>query len=172
MIGRYSPAVALETFASPLRNIKLSLDGTGLIADLIPSVTLDSEVQIGGFSDDPDVEAELQSVFGKGRPIVEGDRVFRLEFDAVQAVVIQEEFVDLFNVLAAELDNLPKIPDAKGAFPFLVAEESEWRSRLPDYQGGDDPELKHFKIFSMETQVDILGRLAGFEWVRNSSGVD
>ena len=91
----------------------------------------------------------------------------RVWFESVAAIVIQEEFVELHPTLQANHDHAPRLGDGKALYPFLILANSRWKQRLPDYQGGDAPELKHFQIFSMETHIDILGCLEKIEWLQN-----
>lgn len=141
------------------------MDGTSLIVDLIPSIVLDEPITAKDVEDDDPTSKALKKIINGARPIVEQNRCFRVRFDWVQSVVIQEEFVELFEVLQTEIDAPPTILKGKGWFPFLEVENSKWRAALSDYQGGDVPDLKHFRMVSMETHLDVLGTLETTEWI-------
>ena len=160
-------AAAPDAFDAPLRNIRIRLDGTAACFDLIPSVVVDrppDETDIPTGSAVDDVIADMLT---RSRPIVEADRLMRVWFDSVSAIVIQDEFVELHPTLQPNYDHAPRLRGGKALYPFLIVADSRWKQRLPDYQGGDDPDLKHFQLFSMETHVDILGRLEKVEWQPN-----
>lgn len=143
------------------------MDGTFWTLDLIPSVVLDKPIGKAAPTPNP-VDAQFNRMLEGARPIVEADKVLRVEFNSVQACVVQEEFVDLFDALQIDLQSLPLLEHGKGCFPFVLVEGSEWRASLPDYQGGDCDELKHFMLFSMETHLSLLGIMESYEWVMNA----
>ena len=161
----FKPAIVDEGLLVPLRNIRAEVDGAWVQLDLIPSVVLDDEADV--LTGDSSFDEEFTPILGKGRPIVEADKCLRVVFEGVAAFVVQDEFVELFEALEEQYSDLPKLPDSPGVLPFLEVENSDWRRTLPDYQGGDAAELKHFKIFSMETTVDILAQLTTHAWVEN-----
>ncbi|WP_394730525.1 hypothetical protein [Altererythrobacter sp. GH1-8] len=167
MAKAFEPAIDLHVLKAPLRNVRAHLDGTFLSVDLIPSVVLDEPVQASDPSGTPELDKIISDLEKAARPIVEAKSVLRAEFESVQACVIQEEFVELFEKLIADFDAPPRILGQKGWFPFLRVLNSSWREELPDYQGGDWPELHHYKIVSMETHLDILGVLVATEWRKN-----
>lgn len=144
------------------------MDGTSWTLDLIPRVVLDEPVRKAALTGNP-TEDQLNSILEGARPIVEATQCLRVEFHWVQACVVQEEFVELFNTFTIDPSLLPKLRGGRGCFPFLLVNDSEWRATLPDYQGGDWPELKHYMLFSMETHVNLLGILHSFEWIRNQA---
>lgn len=145
------------------------MDGTGWTVDLVPQVVLDKPVGKSAPTGNP-TEDQINKMLEGARPIVEANKCLRVQFHSVQACVVQEEFVDLFNTFSVDPPLLPKLLDAKGCFPFLLVNDSEWRATLPDFQGGDWPELKHYMLFSMETHINLLGILHSFEWIRNQGG--
>lgn len=153
----YEPAVDLNEFQSALRTIRLVFHGDYLVADLVPSVVLEQPIEI------PD---PCLSSLRNARPIVEAERCLRVRFSAILAVAVEEEFIEAFTELKTKSD-LPRIPDQKATFPFLKVSNSSWKAKIPDYQGGDNPDLHHYKMFSMDISVDILGFLDGTEWIDN-----
>ena len=153
MAEAFEPAIDLHMLKAPLRNVRAHLDGNFLSVDLIPSVVLDEPVQASDPSGNPDLDKIISDLEKGARPIVEAKSVLRAEFESVQACVIQEEFVELFENLISDFDAPPRILGQKGWFPFLRVLNSSWRKKLPDYQGGDWPELHHYKIVSMETPL-------------------
>ena len=163
----FVPAIGYEEFQTPLRNIRVQLDGTAAALDLIPSLIVDRPIPPSTFSSDPTVNALINDMEAGGRPIIEADRMMRVPFEGLAAMFIQEEFVELDTALYAGLESAPKIKNGKGIFPFLLVKSSEWKARLPDYDGGDDPKLQHFKMFSMTCHIDIMGRLGPVEWLSN-----
>ncbi len=163
------PALPVDRFTGPLRNIRSSMDGTAWTFDLIPSLTLDTPVRKSPPTGNP-TEDQINKILEGSRPIVEAANLLRLEFYSVQACVVQEEFVELYDEFSIQPDSFPLLKDGKGCFPFLLVENSKWRATLPDYQGGDWPELQHYMMLSMETHVNLLGILDSIEWVKNSGG--
>lgn len=156
----YEPAIEKDAFEVALRNIRIQLDGRTLIIDLIPSVELDeyvAEVIPGG-------NPELNKILAGSKPIVESNRFLRAYFDGIMALFIQEEFVEILDILAFDFNKKPRFENGQ-AYPFLHVVNSRWKRCLPDYQGRDDPNLKHFKIVSMETCVDLLGYFEKVEWL-------
>ena len=157
-----------DAFDTPLRNVRIRLDGTAACLDLIPSVMVDRP---SGRTDFPRETAADRVIADmakhSGGLIVEADRLMRVWFSPVAAIVAQEEFVDLHATLQSNYDRAPRLKGGKGIYPFLILPNSKWKQRLPDYQGGDAPSLRHFQIFSMETHVDVLGHLEKIEWLPN-----
>lgn len=150
-------------FDSPIRNIRLKLDGTYWEVELIPSVVVENagSENIDGYS------KEISEILSDAKPILEADRALRLEFFNVVATVIQEEFVSIF----AEPKPYGAIKNEQGkditSLNIYRVKNSKWREKLPDHEGGDNPALEHFKLLSMECCIDILGVLEKGEWVSN-----
>lgn len=88
----------------------------------------------------------------------------------MSAVVVQKEFVELFDCFQADFDAAPKVIGGEGWLPFLEVENSHWRAALPEYQRGDRDALKHYRIGSMETHLDLFGFLESTEWVEQGAG--
>jgi hypothetical protein len=156
-----------DAFDTPLRNIRVRLDGTAACFDLIPSVVLDRRSERTDFPTETASDEAIADMLAGGRPIVEASRLMRVWFESVSAVVIQEEFVELHPTLQSSYDQAPRLKGGKAVYPFLIVTNSQWKRRLPDYQGGDSATLKHFKILSMESHIDILGFLEKIEWLPN-----
>lgn len=167
MSQKLTPAMPKSTFDGPLRNIRASMAGTTWTMELVPSVVLEQPVgrvpPSGNATDD-----QINRILEGSRPIVEAHTVLRLQFYSVQACVVQEEFVELFQTFRIKPDLFPVLDGGKGCFPFLLVENSHWRATLPDYEGGDWPDLKHYMMLSMETHVNLLGILDSVEWIENS----
>jgi hypothetical protein len=157
----YEAAAEEGAFNSPLRNIRLQLDGRNAVFDLIPSVVLDKPTKIL----DPDFPPELNNILSGARPVVKSKRFMRVYFECIMAVSIQEEFVDIISILDDDLDSAPRLSDRRAPYPFLKVINSNWKNCLPDYQGRDDQNMAHFKIVSMETCIDVLGYLEKIEWL-------
>ncbi len=151
----YEVAVDINSFQSPLRNIRVSIDGLWASFDLIPSVTSDRP------SDDltQGLNPKLNAILKDTQPIVEAKRFMRVSFNVALAVFVQDEFIETVSMLETNLDSGPRMPQSpykKAIFPFLQITNSKWKQCVPDYQGGDAEHLKHFKMFSMETCIDVL----------------
>lgn len=160
----YEVAAAEHIFDTFLRNVRIQIDGTVATMDLIPSLVLDRSTDEMLQDKDPNIN----KLIARSKPIVEAKRFLRVHFDCIHAVVIQEEFVDSVAVVEAELDSAPRIkPDSPAPYPFLRVINSEWKRFIPDYQGGESPDLDHFKILSMETCADVLGCVENTEWLEN-----
>lgn len=160
-------AAGPDAFDAPLRNIRVRLDGTAACFDLIPSVVVDQPLRRPDLPREFATDDVIAGMLTGGRPIVEADRLMRVWFETVAAIVIQEEFVQLHPTLQVNYDHAPRVRGGKALYPFLIVANSTWKQRLPDYQGGDDPNLKHFQFVSMETHIDVLGRLEKIEWLPN-----
>lgn len=159
------PAVPIDSIESPLRNVRAVMDGTNMFLDLIPSKIIDHPPTLPTAPlKNPD-SVVLDELLRNSRPIVEGAHFLRVHFEWIQAVSIQEEFVELFEIFNTDNDKAPTLKGGRGWFPFLEVVNSKWRQKLPDYQGGDDPQLKHYKIVSMETHLDVMGVLESTEWL-------
>lgn len=161
-VQTYEIATEATAFNAPLRNLRLQLDGTTVVVDLIPSVVLNEPTE----DYYPDIPG-LDKILSNARPIIESRRFMRVHFSSVLAISVQEEFVNIAGVLKFDLGDLPKFFDGRTPYPFLHVVNSWWKSRLPDYQGRDTPDLKHFKILSMETCIDLIGYLEKTEWCNN-----
>ena len=166
---KFTPAVPLTAFASELRNIRASMDGTAWTLDLIPSAVVDHPVGKATPSSNP-TDDQFNKMLEGAHPIVEARKLLRVQLHSVQACVVQEEFVELFDTFDVDPKHMPLLQSGRGYFPFLLVGNSSWRATLPDYEGGDWPDLKHYMFFSMETHVNVLGILESFEWVRNPWG--
>lgn len=162
-IELYEPVIDPNEFATALKTIRLIFHGTYLVADLVPSVVLDQPTDIL----DPDWPPELNRVFAGSKPIIEADRCLRVRFESILAVAVEEEFIELFDELKFQSKEIPLMPDQKACFPFIKVLNSKWKARIPEYQGGNNADLNHFKILSMDTCVDILGYFKNTEWIDN-----
>ncbi len=152
------PVKQFGEIAREVRNIRVELDGCYLIVDIVPAKVIG---EIPEFQD-PDRVIEtfddaLENILKNARPIVEADECLRIVFDRVQAVLIQEECTDLHEDMGV----------LETRYPFVEVENSIWRDRLEDFEGGDDRDLKHYSLFSMETHIDILGYLGAGRWIKN-----
>ena len=163
---QFVPAVPQTTFESPLRNIRATMHETAWTLDLIPSVVVDKPICAAPTSSNP-VDDQINKMLEGARPIVEASKLLRVQFHSVQACVVQEEFVELFDTFELDPEDLPLLQSGRWRFPFLLVENSSWRATLPDYEGGDWPDLKHYMFLSMETHLNVLGIMESFEWVRN-----
>lgn len=161
----YEIAAKEVAFSSFPRNIRVQLDGTSAVIDLIPSVVLEKSPDV--IQQDP--IPVLNEMLARSKPIVEGDFFMRVHFDWIHALVIQEEFIELVDVCDLDLKNAPRMTpgDDRAIYPFLRVLNSEWKSNLADYEGGDDLQLDHFKMFSMETHIDVIGDIQNIEWLAN-----
>jgi hypothetical protein len=149
----------LET---PLRNIRFAVDGTALVARLIPErVTLETP-KPGDFPE------ALHKYFENARLVVEGPEMLVLTFEHVVAVAVDTDVdVDLFGGLHAGWKEAPKLPDSKSYYPLLEIADSHWKSQLPDFRGRDEPWLHHFRAISAECSLDILGTFPTGAWEVN-----
>src|SRR6478735_1701681 len=123
-----------DAFDTPLRNIRVRLDGTAGCFDLIPSVVVDGKVDRADFPTESAVDNVIADMLTGSRPIVEAGRLMRVWFEWISAIVIQEEFVELHPTLQPNYDNAPRLRDGKALYPFLILANSRWKQRLPDYQ--------------------------------------
>lgn len=128
----YEMAVEPDAFKKGLFNIRMKLDGTNAVVDLLES---------------------------ENRP-----NFMRLHFVDIVAICIQEELVDLVDDLKWLRGKRPALPNCQ-AYPFVHVINSRWRARVPDWLRGDDPDVKHYNIISVETCIDVIGRLKQIEWV-------
>ncbi len=149
---------------APLRNIIVKVDGTELILDLIPAITLDEP---GNYEDEPN--EILRELLLNSKPIIEGKHFLRLEFEHILAVAIHTDIdVDLFGGLQGDWHTAPKNPPTNSYYPLLELCNSSWKSQLPDYQGRDDKNIHHIRAFSMECSLDVLGFFPIGNWVEHS----
>ena len=162
-VETYEAVVEENALDSPLRNIRVHLNGTEATVDLVPSVVLDKPSK----TIDPDIPTDINKVLAGSRPIIESNSFMRVYFDGILAIAIQEEFIEIIEILNKNLKSAPRLSDGCAPYPFLRVVNSEWKYCLPDYQGRGDPNLTHFKIVSMETCVDILGCIEKTEWLDN-----
>jgi len=152
-VETYEAAVEENALDSPLRNIRVHLNGTEATVDLVPSVVLDKPYK----TINPDLSPDINKVLAGSRPIIEANIFMRVYFNGILAIAIQEEFIEIIKILNKDLKSAPRFSDGRAPYPFLRVVNSEWKCCLPDYQGRGDPNLTYFKIVSMETCVDILG---------------
>jgi hypothetical protein len=160
----YRAAAEPYAFATPLRNIRLRLDATNLVADLVPSVVLDELAEVVH----RDLNPELSQILAGTKPITDDSRFMRVHFDRLVAAIIQEEFIDIVEETKLDLSGAQSLPSGKSIYPFLRVENSRWKQSVPDYQGRDHPDLAHFKIVSMETCIDLIAHLDHYEWIENN----
>ncbi len=143
------------------RNILLYMDGNSLTLDLVPS-----EVSTGPVDVSDETDEALRRLKAGSKLVVEANRCLRLSFDAVLAVAVREEFVDLFEDLYQGLpDAGPKLANGVAVWPLLEVIDSPWKSKLPHYQGGDNEDIRHMKFLSMECFVDVLGYAPKATWM-------
>lgn len=139
----------------PFRNIRLVVDGTSAVLDLVPRKILERT----RLRDLKGLPRKIQNALKdtKPKPIVEADTFLRIEFANVQGLIVQEEFIDKIT-LVGDRDEL-----RDGAFAKIV--NSAWRATLEKYEMGDNPHLDHYRTWSDETRVDVLGVLVGGKWM-------
>lgn len=102
-------------------------------------------------------EDALAYIQSTASPILPGERALRLYFTGLRGFTVHEEFIDH-----------RFLPDLSGsAGSICVVSQSPWRQSLPDFDGGDDSNVKHFRILSMTTYFDVLGVLSTGKWVEN-----
>ena len=151
-------------FTKPLRNIRVHLDDTELILDLIPEM-ISSEV----FMPPEGTSDPVKSIQVGAREILEGDSMLRLMFERIASVAISDEFCDVHPVqLETPLEHWPRIGDTKAVYPCFEVRNSRWHAGLPDYQGGGpDGDMTHYRIVSLTTQIDVIGFEPMAEWMNN-----
>ncbi|MCB2096107.1 MAG: hypothetical protein KDE05_00615 [Parvularculaceae bacterium] len=147
-----------------IRNIRLTLDGTELVAEIVPGEILERQFR----NDLKGWPKEMRDALKDTKPIVEAGRALRLQFDNVAAAVAQEEFVSIVAELSTKVSAEQEIGERDPPFGIYRVKNSIWRKKLPEFEGGDNPYLEHFKLLSMECYVDILGVLVGGEWIANN----
>ena len=152
------------SFTKPLRNIRVHLDDTELILDLIPEM-ISSEV----FTPPEGTSAPVISIQVGAREILEADSMLRLMLERIASVAISDEFCDVHPVeLETPLEHWPRIGDTKAVYPVLEVRNSKWHTGLPDYQGGgSDGGMTHYRIVSLTTQIDVNGCEPTGEWMNN-----
>lgn len=148
-------------FAAPLRNICVRLDGLWLQLDLVPSQTVDAPPDIN-FDDDP----VLKRLTAGAQLIVEATSFLRLTFDQAPAIKIHEEFAAQYadEHLNAALVAVEKLPGG-GIWPICEIIDSPWLATFPDYTTAGHPLRRHWKMWCMETSVDVIGDLPTAEWM-------
>jgi len=157
ILDKYKAVTQFGSFVGPLRNIRLTVDEMSLTVDLIPSASGNEYVV-------SDETYAVESILKGTSEVTESTRFLRLEFDQIAGLTVHEEFVE--HVCFSEGDTeLPKIGDSKAVWPLQIVEESPWKKELPDYRGGDDDDMQHFRIFSMTTYVDVLAFTPTGEWM-------
>lgn len=153
----YEIAAAPDAFRSSLINLRLNLDGTDAIVELIESHDTGETGEIP-----EDADPALKKILSQSTLITSSGRFTRLRFYDVQAIVIQDESRDIVDVIKSDLNLFPRLPIGV-TYPFMKVVNSRWKKILPDYQGGDDPDIQHFKIVSMKTCIDVLACLEKVE---------
>lgn len=159
-MDKHEEAIRVAEFGKldePFRNIRIVLDGTSAVLDLIPQKILERASQ----EELKDWSNEVQKALKGTKPIVEADSFLRVEFENVQGLIVQEEFIDKIN-LVGDRDEL-----RDGTFATIV--NSSWRASLEDFEMGDDPHLKHYRAWSYETRIDVLGILVDGKWEHNET---
>ncbi|MEM8935139.1 MAG: hypothetical protein AAGC77_01875 [Pseudomonadota bacterium] len=147
-----------------LVNIRAFFDGTDAIVECIPAKTLEKPFVPDTTAErKSETEKQIDSVLSGAFPIVESPNMLRLNFTFLRGFCAHEEFVEhpFFNDRL-----LGKRPDFS---PLCEVAPSPWREFLPGYDGGDNPDVKHYRMLSMEIYVDILGVLEGGEWIKNEA---
>ena len=156
-LTKYTPITQYGDFVSPLRNLRVELNGLGLIVDIIPS-------ELGRSYVSHENSNPVEKILNNSVEIVESKRFLRLEFDQIERLVVHEEFAtDIY--FDDEGVDLPMLPESKGIWPLLLVENSPWKQILEDYRGGDDEDMQHYRIFSMITYIDILGFTPSAIWL-------
>jgi len=156
---KFIPVVGLDTINVPLTNIRLHLDGTHLVVDLIPSVLGEVHIErIDGLTS--------QEVLASMREYQDADHFVRVHFYPIWAIALTEESIEIFDDLEPRIADIPKLPNSGWAFPFLRVENSRWRTRIREDIREDNPDLQHFMILSMATCIDVLGHMEKFEILR------
>lgn len=153
----YEIAAAPDVFRSSLINIRLNLDGIDATVDLIES---HDTGETGEIPEDED--PVLKEILSQSTLITSSGRFARLHFYCVQAIVIQDEFRDIVDIVKCDLNLFPRLTTGE-TYPFMKVVNSRWKKILPDYQGGDNPDIQHFKIVSMATCIDVLARFEKIE---------
>ena len=156
-LTKCTPVTDYGDFLSPVRNIRVFVDGLRLIVDIIPSEKGDSFIPKN--DDDP-----VEKILNNSYEIVESGRFLRLDFDQIERLVVHEEFATDIYFDDEGLD-YPMLPKGNGVWPLVLVEDSPWKEILEDYRGGDDDDVKHYRIFSMTTYVDILGFTPSAKWL-------
>lgn len=160
----FEKVITDRMFEAPLRNVRALLNATSIYVDLIPEVISDST-----FKPNRKELPEINSILDGTQEILEDSNFMRAHFTYIRAISIQDEYVNIIKSTKYTNENIPQLKSDKACYPFLVVKNSDWKSRLPDYDGGDDPDVAHYKIYSMETHVDILGILEKTEWHEQDS---
>ncbi|MEL6857927.1 MAG: hypothetical protein AAFO74_06045 [Pseudomonadota bacterium] len=159
-MDKHEKAIRVAKFGKldePFRNIRVVLDGTSAVMDLIPRKILERVNQ----EELKDWPREVQKALKGTKPIVEADSFLQVEFENVQGLIVQEEFIDKIN-LVGDRDEL-----RDGTFATIV--NSSWRARLEDFEMGNNPHLKHYRAWSDETRIDVLGVLIEGKWMQNNT---
>lgn len=157
---------AIEEFGcinAPLRNIRSSVDGNTLTAELIPEVVLDKLVDL------PDDEDQgVRRILRGSRPIVEGSRALHLRFDYVLAMAVDADtHSDLFGGLHDEWHLAPRIVTSRAYYPLLEITESAWKAKLVEELGPENPNWRHIRMISGECSLDVLGEMPTGAWYAN-----
>ena len=159
--------VALTQFGTldtPLRNVRFGVDGTSMFAELIVEQVIRKPRLVFNLG-----ESTAQNVLHGGYPVVEGDRLLRLEFEYILAIAADTDIdVDLFGGLHEAWSDAPRLHSTKAFYPFLEIVDSPWKKQLPEHRGKDDPDIRHFRIISAECSVDLLATAPSGAWQENS----
>jgi len=160
--------VALTQFGTldtPLRNVRFGVDGTSLFAELIMEQVIRKPRLVVNLE-----ESATQNVLHSGYPVVQGNRLLRLEFENILAIAVDTDIdVDLFGGLHEAWSDAPRLQSTKAFYPFLEIVDSPWKQQLPEYRGKDDPDIRHFRIISAECSLDVLATTPSGAWQENSS---
>ena len=156
-LKKYTPVTQYGNFISPIRNLRIGLDGLGLIVDLIPS-------ERGPTYSSEESDDTLGKILSNSVEIVESKNFLRLIFDQIERLVVHEEFATDIYFDDEGIIDLPMLPKGNGIWPLVLVEDSPWKNMLEDYRGGDDEDMRHYRIFSMTTYIDILGFTPTASW--------
>ncbi len=161
---KFEAIITFGVIETSLRNIRMSVDATQVVLELIPARILD---QPGDPGDEPN-EAIRRLIRG-AKPIVEADEYLKLRFDHILAIAIDTDIdVDLFGGLHKDWSEAPRLYGEKSFYPLLEVKDSPWKSQLPDFRGRDDPHIRHLRAISMECSFDILGNFPEGEWISST----
>lgn len=149
------------TLKTPLRNIISLVDGEALTLDLIPEII---EADSNEHLDEP--REGIRALLQTSRAIVEAKQFLRLEFDYILAMAIEADIdADMFGGLHDGWKDAPLLHSTKSYYPLLEICDSKWKTLQPDYQGGDDENIRHIRVISLECSFDILGSFPEGKWM-------
>jgi len=136
------------------RSVRVLSEDSHLCVDVVPAFSGPPKTVL---TDD-----DLPIIKG-ARPILQADRFLRLKFSYAVGV----SYVEEGRPHAAEWDGEIKQHFRNELRPIYIVEDSPWRAKLQDWQGGDDQEIKHFGIISLTNEVDVLGIFDRAFWLSN-----